>query len=218
MIASQIGHFSSRLCYGAIPAAVVTSMKLHLLDLLGCAFAGQQIKTVAPVLTLLQENGGVTIWGAKRSASLRDATMVNAFISHASLMEDGSRLTGGHPACVVVPPLLGVGEVRSSSGRELIAAMTVGYETFIRLGMAVFPSITKRGFQSTAVLGSIAAAATSASVLKASPAEAAHAVAIASTLGVGLKAALDEQSLQPIQVARSTEGGLSAAILAQAGG
>jgi len=67
------------------------------------------------------------------------------------------------------------------------------------------------------VLGSVAAAATVVNLLRMPSPHSAHALAIACTLGVGLKAALHSSGSQPLQVARSCEGGIVAALFAAAG-
>jgi len=93
----------------------------------------------------------------------------------------------------------------------------LGYDIFIRLGRAIYPSTVKRGFQSTAVLGALGAAAASAGLLGIDAERCKNALAIAANLGVGLKDALKAPVSQPIQVGRSCEGGVLSALLAQNG-
>src|SRR5690606_2489056 len=99
----------------------------------------------------------------------------------------------------------------------LIVAVAAGYEIFLRLGRAIYPSTVERGFQSTAVLGAASSAASCASMLRLDAGRAANAIAIGCTLGVGLKQALKGTRSGPLQVARSCEGGVLAAQLAKAG-
>ena len=216
-LASEFGSFTSKARFDNLPSDVVTAVKLRVLDTFGAALAGYRLGTVQPLLPLIGDGGPATIWGSGIRVPPRDAALLNSFVSHACYMEDGSRYTGGHPSCVVIPPLIALSEIRSVTGRALITAVAVGYDVFLRLGRAVYPSIVQRGFQSTAVLGAVSAAAACASLLGLGTAAAAHAVAIGSTLGVGLKEALKSSAMQPLQVARSAEGGLIAALLAESG-
>src|SRR5213075_1261458 len=158
-----------------------------------------------------------TLWGEERLASVREAALVNSFATHSTYLEDGSRFTGGHPSSVVIPAAIAEAEARRASGAEVIAAIAAGYEIFLRLGSAIYPATVVRGFQSTAVLGAVSAAAAIANLRKLSPGAAGHALAIAANLGVGTKEALKSSASQPIQVARSCEGGLVAATLAESG-
>jgi 2-methylcitrate dehydratase PrpD len=95
--------------------------------------------------------------------------------------------------------------------------VAAGYEIFLRLGRAIYPSTVTRGFQSTAVLGAVSSAAALASLRGLDTATSSHALGIAANLGVGLKEALKSSASQPIQVARSCEGGFVAVTLAQGG-
>jgi len=118
---------------------------------------------------------------------------------------------------VVIPSAWACAESRHMRGRDLIAAVAAGYEIFLRLGRAIYPSTVDRGFKSTAVLGAVSSAGAVAKLLELDPESAKNAIAIAATLGVGLKEALLASSSEPIQVARSCEAGILAAVFAQQG-
>ena len=135
-------------------------------------------------------------------------------------MEDGSRSTGGHPSCVVTPTALTVaGGLRSRmpAPGDLLAAVASGYDVFLRVGERAYPAIVERGFQSTAVLAPIASAAAVARLLRLTEEQTAHALAIAASLGSGLKAALRASTTQPLQVAQGCEAGRVAALMAANG-
>src|SRR5690606_15559441 len=99
----------------------------------------------------------------------------------------------------------------------LVTAIAAGYEVFLRLGAAIYPSTVRRGFQSTAVLAAPATAAAAAVLLDLPAERAVHAIAIACSHGAGLKEALKAADSQPLQVGRSSEGGLLAALYAAQG-
>lgn len=202
-------------------AAVRETTRLRILDLVGCACAGFRIDTWRALDRALgTEKGAARVWfeGARRSTA--DALRLNAFMSHAAYMEDGSRSTGGHPSCVVIPTALTVlGAMRdvSATPSDLVAAVAFGYEAFLRLGERAYPAIVDRGFQSTAVLAPIASAAVTARLLGLDEDGIAQALAIAAPLGSGLKAALRASASQPLQVAHGCEAGRVAALMAAAG-
>jgi 2-methylcitrate dehydratase PrpD len=218
MLIKELGRFVAETRYDDLPQETINFAKSRILDLITAAAVGFQTGAYRPVSEILRGNGGeATVWGEVESRPLRDAVLLNCFMSHSTYFEDGSRFTGGHPSSVVIPAALTLGETRNSSGKDIILSVVLGYDIFIRLGRAIYPSTVARGFQSTAVLGALGAAAASAVPLKLDAERCKNALAIASNLGVGLKDALKAPASQPIQVGRSCEGGVLAALLAQIG-
>jgi 2-methylcitrate dehydratase PrpD len=217
MMINELGKFVAESRYEDLPAAVVELAKTRILDLLSAGLAGFRIGLYRPLFEILGGKKEATVWGAGVKYPLRDAALLNSFMAHSTYMEDGSRYTGGHPSSTVIPAALALGETRKSGGREIILSIVVGYDVFLRLGKAIYPSTTVRGFQSTAVVGALGSAAACASLLKLDPEGCKNALAIASNLGVGLKEALKTPDSQPLQVGRSSEGGILSALFAGKG-
>lgn len=217
MLARDLGAFVANVDHDALPAPVVEAAKLRILDLLAAGLAGYRLGNQEPMMPFLSGHGQATVWGIGPGFACRDAALANSFLAHSTYLEDGSRYTGGHPSSVVIPGALALGEERKLSGRALIAAVVAGYEVFLRLGRAIYPSTVNRGFQSTAVLGAVASAAACAAALGVDGTSAKNAIAMACSLGTGLKEALKSSRSGPLQVARSCEGGVLAALLAAAG-
>lgn len=217
MMINELGRFVAKSKYEDLPPAVVELAKTRILDLLSAGLSGFRLGLYQPLFEILGGKEEATVWGAGVKYPLRDAALLNSFMSHSTYMEDGSRYTGGHPSSTVIPAALALGETRKSSGKEIILSVVVGYDVFLRLGKAVYPSTTVRGFQSTAVVGALGSAAACASLLKLDPEQCKNALAIASNLGVGLKEALKTPDSQPLQVGRSSEGGILSALFAEKG-
>ncbi|OZI18363.1 hypothetical protein CAL26_11580 [Bordetella genomosp. 9] len=216
-LASRLGGFVARTRYDELPTHVADAVKLRMLDLLAASCAGVLAGNHDGPMRLLADPGVCAIWGTPQRRSLRDAVIVNSAVSHSTYFEDGSRYTGGHPSSAVIPAALTLAAARGASGRVLVAAIANGYEVFLRLGRAIYPATVRRGFQSTAILAAPATAAAVATLLALSAEQATHAVAIACSHGAGLKAALKSADSQPLQVGRSSEGGLLAALYAAQG-
>lgn len=217
MMINELGKFVAQTSYEDLPSTVVELAKTRILDLLSAGLAGFQLGLYRPLFEILGGKEEATVWGKGVKFPLRDAVLLNSFMAHSTYMEDGSRYTGGHPSSTVIPAVLVLGERRRSNGREIILSVVVGYDVFLRLGKAVYPSTTVRGFQSTAVVGALGSAAACASLLRLKPEKAKNALAIASNLGVGLKEALKTPNSQPLQVGRSSEAGILAALFAEKG-
>ncbi len=217
MLVNELGRFVSQTRCQGLPADVVDATKLRILDLLAAGLVGFRLGSHQLLLPILGGVGPATVWGLGVKFPLRDAILVNSFLAHSTYLDDGSRYTGGHPSSVVIPSAIALAETERATGRDVIASVATGYEVFLRLGRAIYPSTVVRGFQSTAVLGAVASAAASANMLHFAPECAKNAMAIASNLGVGLKEALKSSGSQPLQVARSCEGGVLAALFAGQG-
>jgi 2-methylcitrate dehydratase PrpD len=217
VLVQHFGRFVASTRYKDLPEAVVEAVKIHFLDTIGAGLAGFHLGNHKPLLNVVQGNGGATVWGLGLRYPPRDATLLNSFLAHSCYIDDGSRFTGGHPSSVVIPSALALAESQDTSGMDLIAATAAGYEIFLRLGRAIYPSVVNRGFQSTAVLGAVASAAACASVLGLDTQGSQNALAIACNLGVGLKEALKSSRSQPLQVGRSCEAGLFSALYAREG-
>ncbi|MBI4192356.1 MAG: MmgE/PrpD family protein, partial [Betaproteobacteria bacterium] len=205
MLVNEFGKFIALTRYENLPTGVVETVKLRVLDLLAAGLAGCHMGCHKQLLPILGGAGQACAWGLGKKLALRDATLLNSFLSHASGLADGSRFTGGHPASVVVPSAVALAETQRATGRDLIAAVAAGYEVFLRLGRAIYPPTVVRGFQSTSVIGAAASASACASLLRFSPEKAKNALAIACTLGVGLKEATKSSGSRVMQVARSCE-------------
>ena len=218
MLTERLGSFIAETGFSDLPPRVVEMAKVRVLDLLGAGLAGYRIGLYRPVLDALNVGtGNSTVWGEGILVSSRDAAIINSFMAHSTYLEDGSRSTGGHPSSTVIPALLSLGEMHSISGDKVILGLVLGYEVFIRIGKAIYPSTVTRGFQPTAILASLGAAGGCAKILNLDREGCPHALAISANLGSGLKSALKEPASQPIQVGRSCEGGLVAAVLANRG-
>ncbi|KPQ01822.1 MAG: putative protein involved in propionate catabolism [Rhodobacteraceae bacterium HLUCCA12] len=209
-LAARLGSFAAEMRPGDLSPDVIEQLKLRLLDLFGAAVSGIEAGGWRAFANE-PAAGSACIWPSGRQGAAREAAFLNSFVSHATYMEDGSRFTGGHPSSVVVPAALAAFEdAGRGSGTDFLVAMATGYEVFLRLGRTVYPEIVQRGFQSTAALGAVASAAAVASAHKLSRAEAGNAIAIAATMGFGLKHALKAPASQPVQVARACQGGVIA--------
>jgi len=216
-LAVVLGRFVAGVQAEHLPEEARQAVSLRLLDTLAAAASGVQQGAERGLLRLLPGDGPIAVWGTAARRGLRDAVIINSAVSHSAYFEDGCRYTGGHPSSALIPAAFALACERGSSGAELVAAIVAGYEVFLRLGRAIYPSTVQRGFQSTAILAAPATAA-AASVLLRLPAErATHAIAIACSHGAGLKEALKNAGSQPLQVGRSSEGGLLSALYAAQG-
>ena len=117
---------------------------------------------------------------------------------------------------VVFPAVLALAEERRSSGEEVLTAYVAGVETVYALGRLVTDHLYMKGVFTTAVLGTVGAAAGVAKVLGLDVRRTANAVALAATRAAGGKAALGASS-KPFLAGFAAEAGVTAARAAAAG-
>jgi len=218
MLTERFGSYLAETRFSDLPAGVIKTAKERLLDVFGAGLAGYRLGLYRPVLAALPIGAGKSrIWGEGTLAPAGTAATINSFMSHCTYLEDGSRATGGHPSSAVIPAILSLAEELRVPGDKVLLSIVLGYEVFIRIGRAIYRSTVTRGFQPTAILAALGAAAGCAKLLNLDADGCAHALAIGANLGSGLKEALKASASQPIQVGRSCEGGLVAAMLAKQG-
>jgi 2-methylcitrate dehydratase PrpD len=165
---------------------VVEKAKLCLLDFIGCALEARDLpwsrQARASVSRLAQ---GATLIGEADTAPHADAAFANAVMGHGLVREDMHAGSISHLGIVVLPALLSLAQYRRVTGRELIAAIVVGYETGGQIGRAAMDSETARIHRPTGIAGPPAAAAAGARLLALSAEATATAVAIAGNTPVG---------------------------------
>ena len=126
-----------------------------------------------------------------------------------------------HPGVAVWSAALAVAEHTGASGKEMLAAVVAGYETIIRVGLAVQPSHFKRGFQSTGTCDGFGTAAAAGRLLfrgKNAGQRIAEAMGLAGGYASGVaQFYYSGASAKRIQAAHSAESGVAAALLAYQG-
>ncbi len=207
--------------YSNLSAAVISRAKLCLMDLVGVAIAGSRQPTsilARDVIGRDQPAGGATLWVSNRKFSPLTAAFLNAVQGHAIDMDDGHRYANGHPGVVTIPAAMALAESGRLNGKNLIEAIVIGYEVFIRLGIMCNPDLLKRGFHTTAALGVFSSAAVASKLLGLSVAETENALSLAGLQSAGLLEALSSGEMgKSFQVGRSVQGGILAALMAQRG-
>ena len=220
-VAKILSSFVYESSYEDLPQNVVAVTKERTLDFIGTAFDSYWRYPMTSIIELLHKLGGkeeATVIGEGSKLPCSFAAMVNSAYN----ISDGSRFTGAHPACVIVPAALAASEAmcsaRSVSGKELILAIALGYEIMLKIGRSMYPSSHNRGFSPTTIHGPIGAAAAVSKILGLDKERIMHAISIASLMGHGLQAA--DRAPYPtfsVQTGRASEGGVLSALFAQAG-
>jgi 2-methylcitrate dehydratase PrpD len=158
-VAERLAGFAAGLRFEGLPAEVVESVRLRVLDTLGLALAGARADFAPALLSVLGgEHGACTVLGTECTASAPLAVLANGALAHGLDFDDTHPASITHASAVVVPTVLALAESRGLDGRAVITAAVAGYETITRVGMAASGAFHDRGWHATAVCGPFAAA------------------------------------------------------------
>jgi 2-methylcitrate dehydratase len=119
-----------------IAEAALGRSKLLLLDTIGCCFSAEASETGRAVLNAVTSIGGqpqCSIIGTGRKAPFPDAVLANGVLLRTLDLNDyvveADGTIGGHPSDNI-PVALAAGELFQRSGRDVLAAIVIGYEVF----------------------------------------------------------------------------------------
>ena len=204
-----------------IPADVVALAKIHFLDQLGVGLAAATLARNRPLAALTSAfgtGGNSTVLGCTAPATAAAAALRNGALMH-SLEYDATHTASiTHAGSVVAPVALAVCEETGASGARLLRAFVLGWEIFVRLGLAAPGSFSKRGFQFTAVGGPFAGALTASLLLGLEVEQITNALGIAGSQASGVMEFVHEgATVKALHAGWPAHAGLLAARLAEAG-
>lgn len=148
-VTRELARFVARTRYEDLTPAAIDAAKTALLNILGCCVAGVRTRIGALHVELAKDMGGgrdeSTILGDGARVSAPVAAYANGNLAFALDYEDTVRYVT-HPGFITTASGLAAGELRGSSGRDLILAVALGYEVVARIGLAMQPT-PERGRQ-----------------------------------------------------------------------
>jgi 2-methylcitrate dehydratase PrpD len=191
--------------------------RIALLDTIGVTLAGS--REDAPRLldqTLAPQEGGTSlVFGGTRRVNPLDAALINGTAAHALDFDNTASNIGGHVSAVMVPALIAAGEAHDASGKALLLAHAVGFETG-RIGLAINPDHSEKGWHPTSTLGIFAVTAACARLLDLTIDQTESALALSTSLAAGTKANFGTMA-KPLHAGQCARGGLMSALLARNG-
>lgn len=201
--------------YDLIPERGVVQSKAAVIDSIGAAYLGANEPVFKAVEKITGEQAAeVHVWGTGKKTSLTGAALLNSLSMHCMDYDNGGSL--GHPASVMIPAALALGEKYRLSGKKIIEAYALAYELGAKLRNSLGDIQFGAGFHATSLLGSICSAAVGAKLMELNVQQTRMAVSIAASIGAGLLQSFGTDA-KPVQVARASESGMLAALLAREG-
>ncbi len=218
-LARQLAHRIHALRFEDITQAALDWAASAFVDTVGVTLAG--IREDAPRILLrvpgiAAASGPALILGTSRRTSVLDAALINGVASHALDYDDVAGSMGGHPSVMLVPALIPLAEMAAGSGRDLLLAYVVGFETECRIARGVNFHHYDKGWHPTATLGIFGTVAAAASLLRLSIDQTATALGMAASFAAGLKANFGTMT-KPLHVGHAIRDGVFAALMANQG-
>ena len=183
------------LATGPVPESLLAEMPSRVLDILGIAVRATTLDTSRAVMGFSRDQGGSPQAGAvgvTERLPAPEAAFVNGTLAHSLDYDDTHLPSILHPSASIVPAVLATAESAADPGADVRAAVAVGIEVCVRVGMAGFDPESRRsmffdrGQHATSICGALGAAAASARLRGADAATAAHAMAVACSMAGGI--------------------------------
>ena len=132
----------------AMPQRVVDSVKLFLLDNIGCIIGGTTVPWSSTYYNVIRQtrsghHSTVAYFGDKLSPD--DAAFLNSTFNHANETDDTHLKSPNSSGRHRDPASLALAEYAASSGKHLLLAMIAAYEVQIRISWACSPYLIYRG-------------------------------------------------------------------------
>src|SRR5437763_1071623 len=138
----RLAQFVARTQWEDVPEPVQRHTKLVLLDTLGVILAGAERPEVRELREALASTGGTgaTVFARGWPAhDPRTAALLNGIAGRSIELCEGLRFVSGQAAMQVLPGVLAIGEHLGSSGRDMLVALVLGYDTAARLAGGFTP-------------------------------------------------------------------------------
>lgn len=166
-LAQRLARFAVESSYDRLPPAVIASVRERVLDILGICAAATELETSRAAMTWVSEQGGArhaTAIGLREKVPAAQAAFVNGVLAHSLDYDDTHLPSVLHPSASVIPAALAAAQASGADGRATIAAIAVGLEVCVRVGMAGYDhesgnsTFFEHGQHATSICGALGSA------------------------------------------------------------
>lgn len=194
-LTEQLAEFAGTTTVDSLPAEVVASVRQRVLDILGLCVAAHRLPTSRDAVEFVRDQGGrpeATAVGLAEAVPAPQAAFVNGVLAHSLDYDDTHLPSVLHPSASVVPGALAAGQAAGVSGGELVAAIAVGLEVAVRLGMAGYDTTLgnsvffEHGQHATSICGAMGAAAAAAMLFRLGESGVVHALGVTASMASGI--------------------------------
>lgn len=221
-VTADLAHFVAETTYEGLPGSVVREAKRTLLEGIANALLGSGTKlgkTMAGVLTGVKEEPIATFIGTGVKGAIKSAAFYNTAITDCNDAAGGYWKGIVHPGKNVVPATLTVASAQGKSGKDLILAMILGIECYLRIDLVMAASLALRGQYDDGVVGTIGSAIAIGKLLGLDKKNIQGAIgnaAILSPCSIGGTSYFRSAS-RPLTMGQSSSSAITAVLMQQAG-
>jgi 2-methylcitrate dehydratase PrpD len=216
-LSAELAEFIVGFELKSAPALAVERARLAFIDTLGVMLAGSHTEPAEIVAAMVKAEGAapaVSVAGQAFRSSPQLAALANGVALHA--LDFDFTYTQGQLMAPVIPALLPLAEQAGASQAELLAAFLVGFEVCSRLSRANPNHNGGGAWHGTGTIGTIAAAAACARLLKLPAAAIPDVLGIAVSLASGVNANYGTM-VKPLHAGQAARNGAMAALLGSRG-
>jgi 2-methylcitrate dehydratase PrpD len=194
-LAQQLAAFAAASSYDSLPADVIDSVRGRVLDILGICFAATALETSQAATAWVTSQGGVPHAngiGAQAKLPAAQAAFLNGVLAHSLDYDDTHLPSVLHPSASVIPAALAAAQSSGADGRATIAAIAVGIEVCVRVGMAGFDRETgnstffEHGQHATSICGALGSAVAAGILLGLSEQQLVDVLGVAASMASGI--------------------------------
>ena len=151
-LACELAEWVTRVRYDDLPADVVETTKLRILDVLGLALAGAETRfgrAIRSGAVAISSPGPCRILGSGDRVGVTSAAFANASFPQALEFDDTHNESIVHMSSPSVAATLALSETRAVTGRDAILAIAISSEIACRVGVVSPGQFHRRGFHPT---------------------------------------------------------------------
>ncbi len=207
-ISQRLAGWAAPLTFADVPADVIETTKLRILDVIGLAIAGSQTPFGKAVLEAADAMGPGPGAAAFRTGALAQALEY----------DDTHNESVVHISAPSVGAALALADQTGASGKEVLTAIALGSEIACRIGVVSPGQMHKRGFHPTGLFSTFGCAYLAGRMLGLGAPAMANAAGIAGSFASGLlQCWVDGTQSKFLHPGWAAQSGIAAALLARAG-
>ena len=217
---TQLAKFVREYPAAGIPEDVTHLAKRCVMNYCGVALFGSLDPSVEILLDWFRSDGAkpvATVLGKGFRTSPQNAALANGYIGHFEDYDD-THTTVIHPTSPIFPAPLALTEQQATSGRDLLAAFTIGVEVACRVGLLISEHFRDgaEAWHITNTCGVLGAAAAAGRLLGLTEEQMIWNFAVAGTQASGVREVFGSMC-KPFHAGRAAQNGLASATLVKHG-
>jgi 2-methylcitrate dehydratase PrpD len=194
-LAVQLAEFAAGVRFDQLPSDVRGSVVERVLDSVGVSLAASTLDTSLAAVEFVRSRGGTpqaNLIGHGDRLPAASAAFANGVFAHSLDYDDTHLPSILHPSASVVPAALAAAQLYGRSGAEFLAAVAVGIEVCVRVGMSGYVEednsnvFFDRGQHATSICGTLGAATAAAMLSGADAGGICDAIGISASMASGI--------------------------------